>query len=118
MRSDDFDFDLPQDLIAQHPIEPRDTARLLEVGSEFRDMTMLDLPGILRPGDLLVLNDTRVVPTRLRGRRGEVRVEITLHRLLDTDEWLAFARPARRLRKGDRVTVADDLSLQVTGKLE
>lgn len=118
MHTDDFDFDLPQSLIAQHPVEPRDAARLLEIGTVLHDRTVLDLPDLLRPGDVLVMNDTRVVPTRLRGRRGEARVEITLHRSLGETEWRAFARPARRLRVGDHVVVADDLTLEVLEKGE
>ena len=78
MRTDLFDFELPQELIAQAPAEPRDAARLLLVGERLAEATVRDLPELLRPGDLLVLNDTRVLPTRFFGRRGDVPVEVTL----------------------------------------
>ena len=112
MRVDDFDFRLPKDRIAQSPARPRDSARLLHVGAAPVDRSIRDLPALLRPGDLLVLNDTRVIPARIRGvrmaARGEAGVEITLHRQLPCDDaagaqWLAFARPGKRLRPGDTV---------------
>src|SRR5690242_18589447 len=80
MRVDDFDFDLPRQLIAAHPAEPRDAARLLVIGPTLDDRAIGDLPALLRPGDLLVFNDTRVIPARLVGIRGAARVEVTLHR--------------------------------------
>ena len=73
MRTDDFDFDLPSSFVAQRPIKPRDAARLLEVGERVRDLGVRDLPDLLRPGDVAVFNDTRVIPTRLWGRRGQAR---------------------------------------------
>ena len=99
MRTDDFDFDLPRELIAQRPLEPRDAARLLAVGTGpadggLTDSRIAELPALLRPGDLLVVNDTKVIPARLTGRRGEVRVEATLHKAEGPDSWRAFARPA------------------------
>ena len=99
----DFDFDLPPDLIAQRPAEPRDAARLLHVGDGLADRRIADLPDLLRPGDLMVVNDTRVIPARLWGRRGAAGVEALLHRRVDARRWLAFARPGRRLREGDRI---------------
>jgi S-adenosylmethionine:tRNA ribosyltransferase-isomerase len=107
MRVDQFDFDLPEDRIALHPAEPRDAARLLVVGSDgsLADRVVTDLVEILRPGDLLVVNDTRVIPAELTGARirGDSRrkVAFNLHKRLDADTWLAFARPARVLAKGD-----------------
>ena len=112
MRVDDFDFPLPKDRIAQSPARPRDSARLLHVGEDLADCTVRDLPALLRPGDLLVMNDTRVIPVRLRGvrsaARGEARIELTLHRQIPGDSeaetrWLAFARPGKRLKPGDTV---------------
>lgn len=112
MRVDDFDFDLPKDCIAQSPVRPRDSARLLQVGEAFADRHIRDLPDILQPGDLLVLNDTKVIPARLRGtreaERGAAKVEITLHKMMATTEndqssWLVFARPGKRLKVGDDV---------------
>jgi S-adenosylmethionine:tRNA ribosyltransferase-isomerase len=109
MRVDLFDFELPEDRIALRPAEPRDSARLLVVrpGEELLDRTVRDLPDLLRPGDALVLNDTKVIPSRLSGLRtrgdSAARVEITLHKREASDRWRAFARPAKKLRVGDRV---------------
>jgi S-adenosylmethionine:tRNA ribosyltransferase-isomerase len=104
MKVDRFDFALPADRIALRPAQPRDTARLLRVaGRDIADCVMLDLPRLLRPGDLLLFNDTRVIPAQLEGRRGEARIGATLHRRLGPRAWRAFVRNARRLREGDRV---------------
>ena len=116
MKVSEFDFDLPPALIAARPAVPRDAARLLEVGATLADHRIRDLPGLLRPGDLLVVNDTRVIPTRLAGRRGAAKVEVTLHKAEAADRWRAFARPARKLRPGDRVTFAEDFAAEVVGK--
>jgi S-adenosylmethionine:tRNA ribosyltransferase-isomerase len=118
MKTADFDFELPPALIADRPVSPRDAARLLVVDESLRDMVVRDLPALLREGDVLVYNDTRVLPARLRGRRGEAKVEATLHKQAALDEWWAFARPAKRLRPGDMVAFADDLSAEVAGKGE
>jgi S-adenosylmethionine:tRNA ribosyltransferase-isomerase len=103
MRVDLFDFDLPEDLIAQRPAVPRDSARLLDVAPDgLHDRTVRDLPGLLEPGDLLVFNDTRVIPARLIGtRRSGGKVEALLIRQQAGDRWLAFARPGKRLKVGD-----------------
>ena len=103
LSTSDFDFDLPSSLIAQRPAEPRDAARLLHVGDRLADRRIADLPELLRPGDLMVVNDTRVIPARLYGQRGAAGVEALLHKRLDGKRWLAFARPGRRLREGDRI---------------
>ncbi len=116
MLTDDFDFELPRALIAQKPAEPRDSARLLEVGNVLSDRRVGDLPGLLEAGDLLVVNDTRVIPARLTGRRGEARIEVTLHLRRGPADWLAFARPARRLKSGDVIRFADDLTAEVTDR--
>jgi S-adenosylmethionine:tRNA ribosyltransferase-isomerase len=106
----DFDFELPDDRIALRPAEPRDAARLLVVrpGATLKDRVVADLPDLLRPGDVLVVNDTRVIPARLAGvrRRDDttVRVEATLHRRVAPDRWSAFVRPGKRLREGDRLS--------------
>ncbi|HRJ68827.1 MAG TPA: tRNA preQ1(34) S-adenosylmethionine ribosyltransferase-isomerase QueA [Beijerinckiaceae bacterium] len=115
MRLSDFDFHLPPERIALHPARPRDAARMLVVRPdhvpEFQDRIVSDLTGFLRPGDALVFNDTRVIPARLFGRRdrdgASVSVEALLHRRLDASRWLAFARPGKRLRVGDRVSFGD-----------
>jgi len=109
MQLADFDFDLPEDRIALRPASPRDAARLLVVapGQPLRDLQVHDLPGELRPGDLLVINDTRVIPARLKGVRSReesrVAVEATLHRRLAPHVWTAFMRPGKRLAEGDRI---------------
>jgi S-adenosylmethionine:tRNA ribosyltransferase-isomerase len=123
MTLDDFDFDLPRELIAQQPVSPRDSARLLCVGRELEDRAVRDLPEILRPGDLLVVNDTRVLPARLTGRRlrdegAGARVEVTLHRDLGGGRWTAFARPGRKLTPGARIAFAEGLNAEVMGKDE
>ncbi len=98
----DFDFFLPPDRIAQHPARPRDAARLLHVQREaLHDRAVRDLPALLRPGDILVANDTRVIPAQLAARRGDARIGITLNRPQADGTWHALARNARRLRAGD-----------------
>ena len=116
MRVDEFDFELPKHLIADHPVEPRDAARLLVVGAALEDRGMLDLPTLLRPGDLLVSNDTRVIPARLVGQRGAARVEVTLHRNLGGGAWRAFAKGAKRLKPGDRIVFGEDFAAEVVAK--
>ena len=104
MRVDLFDFDLPAELIALRPAKPRDSARLLLLeGKEIFDRAVLDLPKLLRPGDTLVFNDTRVIPAQLEGRRGEARIGATLHKREGPRDWWAFVRNAKRLRDGDLV---------------
>jgi S-adenosylmethionine:tRNA ribosyltransferase-isomerase len=105
MRVDLFDFELPQENIALRPARPRDSARLLGVGREgpFRDLTVLDLPSLLNPGDVLVFNDTRVIPAQLDGQRGEARIGATLHKRIDLRRWQAFVRNGKRLREGDEI---------------
>jgi len=113
MKTADFDFDLPDSAIALRPAQPRDSARMLRVipGQALADLRVHDLPGELRAGDILVLNDTRVIPARLSGRRtrGEsiVAVEATLHKRVAPDRWSAFMRPGKRLAVGDRVSFGE-----------
>jgi S-adenosylmethionine:tRNA ribosyltransferase-isomerase len=117
----DFDFALPDRLIAQEPARPRDHARLLVVGPQGpEDRVMRDLPGQLRPGDLMVVNDTRVIPARLRARRGDAMVEIMLNRNEGAGLWEALVRNARRLRPGDTVSIegAPGLTARVVERLE
>src|SRR3990167_3761194 len=113
MRVDLFDFELPAERIALRPVRPRDAARMLVVeGSEapFADRHARDLPQILRAGDVLVFNDTRVIPARLEGRRGEAKIGATLHKRVDLRRWLAFVRNAKRLRVGDRIDFAEGVT--------
>jgi S-adenosylmethionine:tRNA ribosyltransferase-isomerase len=116
--TDLFNFDLPTELIAQEPAEPREAARLLLIGESLREATIADLPDELAPGDRLILNDTRVIPTRFAARRGDARVEVTLVEPIGDDGWWALARPARRLHPGDHVDLAPDLTAIVTAKDE
>ncbi|HWE21163.1 MAG TPA: tRNA preQ1(34) S-adenosylmethionine ribosyltransferase-isomerase QueA [Hyphomicrobiaceae bacterium] len=146
MRTSLFDFDLPDDCIALEPVTPRDAARLLVVqprasspfpgaapaaprdaaardrGIVLQDRLVSDLPDLLRPGDALVLNDTRVIRAALEGERlrGEHRaaVSFNLHKRLDGDRWLAFARPAKRLAEGDRIRFGHDGRVCLLGTLE
>ena len=99
-----FDFDLPPERIAQAPARPRDAARLLAVGAALADRLVRDLPELLAPGDILVSNDTCVIPAQLTARRGAARIGITLDRQLPDGSWHALARNARRLRPGDRLS--------------
>jgi len=113
LRLADFDFVLPPQRIAQHPAHPRDSARLLHVRPDgLVDHTVRDLPSLLRPGDVLVVNDTRVIPARLAARRGGARIGITLDRPRADGAWQALARNARRLRLGDRLTFEGDAALE------
>ncbi len=118
MRTDDFDFILPAALIAQRPAQPRDAARLLLVGRALADHRVGDLPALLQPGDLLVFNDTRVLPARLSGRRGQARIEATLHKQAGPARWWAFARPAKKLKPGDRLDFDAGLAAEVVEKGE
>ena len=118
-----FDFDLPEELIALRPAVPRDSARMLVVGEGLRDVTVRDLPGELRAGDVLVLNDTRVFPAALTGVRparahgggGDVSVDVNLHKAVSEAEWKAFVRPAKRLRVGDALHFGE-LTADVVGR--
>lgn len=112
MRVDLFDFDLPPDLIALRPVRPRDSAKMLLVEGDrpFADHTVRDLPGLLRAGDVLVFNDTRVIPAQLEGRRGEARIGATLHKRIDLRRWQAFIRNAKRLKQGDNIEFANSVT--------
>jgi S-adenosylmethionine:tRNA ribosyltransferase-isomerase len=115
MRVDLFDFDLPEERIALRPAHPRDSARLLEVFPHDRleHHAVRDLPDLLRPGDAVVVNDTKVIAAELHGERhreggGSVRVSATLHKRLGSSRWRAFARPGKRLAEGDRLRFGAD----------
>lgn len=113
----EFDFDLPPDRIATRPAHPRDAARMLVVGEGLADRTVADLPQQLRRGDLLVFNDTRVIPARLAGlrtaARGTAKVEITLNRPVGGNRWSVLARPAKRLKVGDALQFGAGLNATV-----
>jgi len=105
----DFGYDLPASHIATEPAKPRDAAKLLHVrGDRLGDHRVSDLPGLLRPGDLLVVNDTRVIPAQLAGTRGAARIGITLDKPAADGSWRALIRNAKRLKPGDTISIADD----------
>ncbi len=115
MRVDLFDFDLPEDRIALRPASPRDSARLLVVeGDQRTDATVRDLPRFLRAGDLMVFNDTRVIPAQLEGIRNRdgavAKIGATLHMRIAPDRWMAFVRGAKKLQVGDRLRFGDTLN--------
>ncbi|MAW99742.1 MAG: tRNA preQ1(34) S-adenosylmethionine ribosyltransferase-isomerase QueA [Sphingomonas sp.] len=111
MRVDDFDFDLPNDRIALRPAAPRDSARMLVVGSDaILDKSVADLPAMLRAGDCLIFNDTRVIPAQLEGMRGEAKIGATLHKREGPREWRAFIRNAKRLRDGDEIDFSNGVT--------
>ncbi|HEV2901040.1 MAG TPA: tRNA preQ1(34) S-adenosylmethionine ribosyltransferase-isomerase QueA [Pseudaminobacter sp.] len=124
MRVDLFDFDLPEDRIALRPAEPRDAARLLVVrtGEEVEDRGVVDLPRLLEPGDVMIFNDTKVIPAQLKGvrRRGEAsaQVDATLHMRVAPDRWLAFVRPGKRVAPGDRIHFGHDGNSCFLGALD
>jgi S-adenosylmethionine:tRNA ribosyltransferase-isomerase len=127
MRTDLFDFDLPADRIALRPVHPRDAARLLVVrpggAPEFEDRGIRDLPELLRPGDALVVNDSKVIAARLTGRRvgrgdSEPTIEVTLHQRIDGSHWKAFALPAKKLQVGDMVRFGTEGRVCFLGQLD
>jgi S-adenosylmethionine:tRNA ribosyltransferase-isomerase len=120
MRVDEFDFDLPEELIALRPARPRDASRMLVIGpghDALADRGVRDLPGYLRAGDILVFNDTRVIPARLFGKRvrgeAEAKIETLLHKREGADLWRAFTRPAKKLKLGERIDFAHGLSAAI-----
>jgi S-adenosylmethionine:tRNA ribosyltransferase-isomerase len=119
MRVDLFDFALPEELIAQRPAVPRDSARLLDVtGDGLHDWSVRDLPGLLEEGDLLVFNDTKVIPARLIGNRASGgKAEVLLIRDLGDGRWLSFARPTKKMHVGDALSFRG-LSASVAEKHE
>lgn len=111
-----FDFTLPEALIADRPAEPRDSSRMLVVGDGVSDDTIANLLAYVRPGDVMVFNDTRVLPARLKGRRGKAGIEVLLHKQLMDGVWQCFAKPAKRLAVGERVDFADEFFAVVQKK--
>ncbi len=126
MRTADFDFELPPERIALRPAEPRDSAKLLVVrpgaSPEFADHGISDLPSFLRQGDVLVVNDTKVIPARLFGTRERngvnVEIEATLLKRLGPERWQAMARPAKRLQTGDRIRFGHESRVCLLGALD
>lgn len=126
MKTADFDFALPRELIAQRPATPRDSARLLDARAAFADLTIRDLPDLFAPDDLLVVNDTKVIPAQLNGVRlsdapagqGGGRIAVTLHKDEGGGHWRAFVKPARRLKAGDVVEFAPGFTAELTDRAE
>jgi len=127
MKVSDFDFELPDEAIALRPASPRDAARLLCVeNGGLTDRHVSDLPSLLKEGDVLVLNETRVLPAALTGRRparpigggGPVKVTINLHKHIGKSEWRAFVKPAKRIRLGDRLEFTDTVFAEVREKYD
>lgn len=119
MRVDLFDFELPPERIALRPASPRDAARMLVLdGATMRDAAVHDLPAMLRAGDCLVFNDTRVIPAQLEGRRGEAKIGVTLHKRLGPRDWQVFVRNAKRVRPGDIIHFADGVTAQAGARDE
>jgi S-adenosylmethionine:tRNA ribosyltransferase-isomerase len=125
VRVDDFDYSLPEELIALRPVSPRDAARLLVVepgaDPQFADRKIADLPTLLSPGDALVFNDTKVIPAELKGRRERdgtsAQISVTLTGRIDASRWTALARPAKRLKPGDRVVFGEGEGVCLLGTL-
>ena len=122
MRVDLFDFELPEDRIALHPANPRDSARMLLVGERTEDRIVSELPDLLQPGDVMVFNDTKVVPTQLEGTRNRdgniAKVSATLHTRLSGDRWLCFAKGAKKLTIGDRIRFGESNTSCLMGTLD
>jgi len=119
VRVDLFDFALPQDNIALRPAVPRDSAKLLNVsGDRLSDHIVSDLPQLLGPKDILVFNDTKVIPAQLQGTRGEAKIGATLHKRVDLRRWQAFIRNAKRLRVGETVDFGMDVLAEAEARLD
>ncbi|NML06523.1 tRNA preQ1(34) S-adenosylmethionine ribosyltransferase-isomerase QueA [Sphingomonas sp. G-3-2-10] len=119
MNVDLFDFDLPAERIALRPASPRDSARMLVLADgATRDASVADLPAMLRAGDLLVFNDTRVIPAQLEGMRGEAKIGATLHKREGPRRWRAFIRNSRRLREGDTIDFGAGVTATASDRAE
>ena len=113
-----FNFELPPELIATSPAKPRDSARLLIVGNTLQDLSVGNLPDFFNKGDIIIFNDTKVIPAKIYGKRGGVSIEATLHKHEHGSVWKAFAKPARKLAIGDIFTIAPDFHATVLEKNE
>ena len=111
----DYDYVLPPDSIAQVPASPRDTAKMLDCsGAILQDRQICDLPDIVRPGDLIIVNDTRVLRAQLTGYRGIGKIRFTLHKRASDSVWHAFAKPAKKCTPGTEIRFSDDLHATIT----
>ncbi|MDG1859789.1 MAG: S-adenosylmethionine:tRNA ribosyltransferase-isomerase, partial [Emcibacteraceae bacterium] len=119
MKVDQFDFELPKELIAIRPAPSRDGARLLVVdGNSLKDEVVNVLPDFIKPDDLMIFNDTRVIPARLSGKRRDAKMELTLHMNMSNGVWKAFAKPAKKLKVDDVINFKGGLDALVTEKGE
>ena len=116
MKVSDFDFSVPQEVIAQAPASPRDSSRLLHVDETITDLVITDLPNILSRNDILVFNDTKVIPSRLVGKRRNANVEVTLSKQVSGNSWWALARPARKLKARDILEFSDEFFAEIMEK--
>lgn len=117
MKLDDFDYVLPPSAIAVAPADPRDSARLLDItGATLVDRHVSDLPDILRPGDLVIVNNTAVIPARMAGKRGDAKVSVTLHKHERENVWRVFAKPAKKCRPDDVIMFAPGFAARVVGR--
>ncbi len=119
MKTDIFNFDMPAELIANAPVNPRDSSRLLRITPNgLTEHTVADLDKLLRPDDVLIFNDTKVIPARLYGTRGQAKIEVTLFKQLNLTDWETLIKNARRLKSGDTVSFTADFSAEVLHKTE
>ena len=115
MKTDIFTFEMPLELIANEPANPRDSSKLLHLmpNGEINHLHVFDLDKILKKGDILGFNDTKVIPARFYGKRGEAHFEITLFKQLNLSSWETLIKNSRRLKIGDTILISDDFSAQV-----
>ncbi len=119
MKTDIFNFDMPAELIANAPANPRDSSRLLHITPNgLAEYTVADLDTLLRPDDVLIFNDTKVIPARLYGTRGQAKIEVTLFKQINLTDWETLIKNARRLKQGDTVSFTDDFSATVLHKTD
>ena len=119
MKLDAFDYSLPAEKIATKPADPRESARLLDLsGVGITDRHISDMPALLRAGDVLIVNNTQVIPARLEGRRGQAKISVTLHKRESDHIWRVFAKPAKKCRIDDVIIFADDFAATVLGRGE
>lgn len=120
MKTDIFTFDMPESLIANAPADPRDSSRLLHIDARggLSDYTVADLDKLLRPDDVLIFNDTKVIPARLYGMRGQAKIELTLFKQIDLSCWETLIKNSRRLKIGDVIVFTDDFNATVLQKEE
>ncbi len=121
MKTSRFDFELPRKFIAEKPVFPRDSARLLHISDSLDNMRMQDLPSLLRAGDMMVFNNTRVIPACLNGYKNATKISVTLHKRLHNSDggvWKVFAKPVRKLKVGDKFTVSGNFHAEIIAKGE